>query len=144
MRARWRTDRRTCRGRIAACGAARQTTGGRMDTQSALTAWRTTDGSFSFWRPTLRRTYSDDEIRAAVEKAGSIAGAARALGANERSLRRRIKAMQGDLEVPDGFKVTGKSTLIYRRTGETVLETGRASWRERGHSGAEVGLLRMS
>lgn len=70
----------------------------------------------------MRRTYSDDEIRAAVEKAGSIAGAARVLGANERSLRRRIKAMQGDLEVPDGFKVTGKSTLIDRRTGETVLE----------------------
>ena len=37
--------RRTCRGRIVACGAARQTTGGMMDTQSARTAWRATDGS---------------------------------------------------------------------------------------------------
>src|SRR5690554_2192073 len=42
MSTRWRTDRRTCRGRIAASGAARQTTGGRMDTQSARTAWRAT------------------------------------------------------------------------------------------------------
>src|SRR5690606_8723838 len=123
MSTRWRTDRRTCRGRIAACGAARQTTGGRMDTQYARTAWRTTDGSFSFWSPTLRRTYSDDEIRAALEASrGNIAATARALGANERSLRRRLKAMKGDLEAPDGFKVTGKSTLIDRRTGETVLE----------------------
>lgn len=70
-----------------------------------------------------RRTYSDDEIRAALEASrGNIAATARALGANERSLRRRIKAMQGDLEAPDGFRVTGKSTLIDRRTGETVLE----------------------
>lgn len=73
---------------------------------------------------TTRRTYSDDEIRAAVEKAGSIAAAARALGANERSLRRRIKAM-GNAEarqgyspahgmtkrVPDGYLVKGVSTL---------------------------------
>src|SRR5690606_37672598 len=70
-----------------------------------------------------RRTYSDDEIRAALEAShGNLAATARALGANERSLRRRLKAMQGDLEAPDGFKVTGKSTLIDRRTGETVLE----------------------
>ena len=70
-----------------------------------------------------RRNYSDDEIRAALEAShGNIAATARALGANERSLRRRLKAMQGDLEAPDGFKVTGKSTLIDRRTGETVLE----------------------
>lgn len=72
---------------------------------------------------TKRRTYSDDEIRAALEASrGNIAATARALGANERSLRRRIKAMRGDLEAPDGFMVTGKSTLIDRRTGETVLE----------------------
>ena len=70
-----------------------------------------------------RRAYSDDEIRAALEAShGNIAATARALGANERSLRRRIKAMRGAQEAPDGFKVTGKSTLIDRRTGETVLE----------------------
>lgn len=70
-----------------------------------------------------RRTYSDDEIRAALEASrGNIAATARALGANERSLRRRLKAMRGEQEAPDGFKVTGKSTLIDRRTGETVLE----------------------
>lgn len=80
-------------------------------------------GFFALWSLMTRRTYSDDEIRAALEASrGNIAATARALGANERSLRRRIKAMQGDLEAPDGFRVTGKSTLIDRRTGETVLE----------------------
>ena len=81
-----------------------------------------------------RRTYSDDEIRAALEASrGNIAATARALGANERSLRRRLKAMAGEQEAPDGFVVTGKSTLIDRRTGETVLEwvkISRDAWRQ--------------
>lgn len=46
-----------------------------------------------------RRTYSDDEIRAALEASGgNVAATARALGANERSLRRRLKAMDGEKE----------------------------------------------
>lgn len=48
-----------------------------------------------------RRTYSDDEIRAALEASrGNVAATARALGANERSLRRRLKAMEGEQEPP--------------------------------------------
>lgn len=50
---------------------------------------------------TKRRTYSDDEIRAALEASrGNVAATARALGANERSLRRRLKAMEGEQEAP--------------------------------------------
>ena len=66
-----------------------------------------------------RRTYTDDEIIAALESHPSTAAAARALGLNERTLRRRRErlALKGyspahDMTrtVPDGFNVKGVST----------------------------------
>lgn len=66
-----------------------------------------------------RRTYTDDEIITALESHPSAAAAARALGLNERTLRRRRErlALKGyspahDMTrtVPDGFNVKGVST----------------------------------
>lgn len=73
---------------------------------------------------TPRRLYSDDEVRTALKESGTVAGAARTLGCDERNLRRRIKRMEAaearqgyapehgmTRRVPDGYLVKGVSTL---------------------------------
>lgn len=74
---------------------------------------------------------TDDELRAAIDKAGSYRAAAELLGMNESSVRRRANRMaqrgwspQHDMThtVPDGYKVKGVSSL-YDQDGKL-----RAQW----------------
>lgn len=82
-----------------------------------------------------RRTYTDDEIITALESHPSAAAAARALGLNERTLRRRrerlaLKGYSPDHDmthaVPDGFNVKGVSTL-YRDDGTVAAQWVKSS-----------------
>ena len=89
-----------------------------------------------------RRTYTDDEIITALESHPSAAAAARALGLNERTLRRRRErlALKGyspahDMTrtVPDGFNVKGVSTYYDddgRVRGQWVKSSADAERRE--------------
>jgi len=57
--------------------------------------------------------YSDDEILAAYEQAGTKAGAARLLDMDERGYKRRFKRINKpkEYQAPDGYYVKGVSTL---------------------------------
>lgn len=89
-----------------------------------------------------RRTYTDDEIITALESHPSAAAAARALGLNERTLRRRRDrlALKGyspehgmTHAVPDGFNVKGVSTYYDedgRVRGQWVKSSADADRRE--------------
>lgn len=89
-----------------------------------------------------RRTYTDDEIITALESHPSAAAAARALGLNERTLRRRrdrlaLKGYSPDHDmtrtVPDGFNVKGVSTYYDedgRVRGQWVKSSADAERRE--------------
>jgi len=75
--------------------------------------------------------YTDDQILAAVSEIGTKSGAARHLGMDERTLKRRIKridARRNGGETPEpvpkdaDHRVKGRSTLYDAQTGEARLE----------------------